>query len=259
MPLETRLRYFAKSGADGCLLLPFTPELAALSPEEFVKRIFSGWFAPGKSIAIAAGANWRFGRGGAGGLDDAVRASGGKIEALPAPAVALDGAAVSSSAIRRLTVAGDMPAVEKMLGRPFEIRGKTAVGRGVGAKLGFATANVSHAVECLPPCGVYAVEAALFSAPATDDGGAKKTAADLWLPAVANLGYRPTFADAAPSAPALEVHILGHEGDLHGVEMAVRFIKRLRGEIRFESPAALASQVRADIAAALAAFAARRG
>ena len=245
MSLETRLRHLAESGADGCLLLPFTKDLAELSAEDFVSQIFGGWFAPDKTIAIAAGANWRFGRGGAGDLAEAVRASSGKIEAVLVPSATSDGAAISSSAIRRLIASGDLVTAAKMLGRPYEICGATTVGRGIGAKLGFATANISHTAEILPPCGVYIAEAATLCAPS---GCAEIK--PIWRPAVANLGFRPTFTDATPSAPALEVHIIGHTGDLHGAEIAVRFISKLRDEMRFDNTDALVAQIRADIAAA---------
>ncbi|MCL1910146.1 MAG: riboflavin biosynthesis protein RibF [Kiritimatiellaeota bacterium] len=239
-PLAERLRLLAESRVEACLLLPFTRELAALTPDDFVAQILSAWLTPNHSITIAAGANWRFGRGGAGDLQSAVAASRGKIKALPVASVALpDGEAVSSSAIRRLIAAGDLERAVAMLGRCHEIRGVAVHGRGVGTQIGFATANLRPAEDViLPPCGVYAVDA-------------KPQGADAYLPAVANLGFRPTFGDARPAAPELEVHILGgFGGDLHGAEIAVRFAAKIRDEKKFTSPHELSEQIKADIIAA---------
>ena len=234
-PLAERLRLIAETGVSSCLLLPFTRELAALTPEEFVSQILGAWLVPDKSIALAAGANWRFGRGGAGDLNTAAVASHGKIKTLCVPSVAIDGEPVSSSAIRRLIIAGDLARASLMLGRHYEIRGVGAHGRGVGAKIGFATANIAHRFEVMPPCGVYAVEARIISASETE-----------WLPAIANLGLRPTFIENE-TKPTLEVHILnGFDDDLHDAEIAVRFISKIRDERKFASPDELVRQIEQD-------------
>ena len=67
--------------------------------------------------------------------------------------------------------------------------------------------------------------------------------------AVANFGFRPTFPDARPDRPLLEIHVLGDvPGDLHGAPLSVFWLRRLRDERTFDTPAALAAQIRADAA-----------
>ncbi|MCL1910400.1 MAG: riboflavin biosynthesis protein RibF [Kiritimatiellaeota bacterium] len=236
-PFAERLRLIAETGVGSCFLLPFTRELKGLTPDIFVSQVLGAWLTPGKSITLVAGENWRFGRGGAGDLDTAVTASGGKIKAVRVPLATLDGETVSSSAIRRLITSGDLARASEMLGRRYEIRGVAVRGRGIGATIGFATANIEHSFEVMPPCGVYAVKAQLPASAA-------------WLPAVANLGRRPTFDNQAlhSNAATLEVHILnGFDQNLHGAEIAVRFIARIRDEQKFNSAGDLAKQIKNDI------------
>ena len=94
----------------------------------------------------------------------------------------------------------------------------------------------------MPPVGVYAADVRVEGEAETDS----------WHRAVANYGYRPTFPDARPDRPVLEVHILGHEGALYGASLEIAFLKRLRGERAFETPSALGAQTRLDIAQAQA-------
>jgi riboflavin kinase/FMN adenylyltransferase len=95
-----------------------------------------------------------------------------------------------------------------------------------------ATANLHPAAEVLPKIGVYAVRTWIGDRPV--DG-------------VAGLGWRPTFADARPDAPVLEIHLLDFEGDLYGATLDVAFLARLRDEIKFPDAQALMVQVQQDI------------
>ncbi len=236
--LELRLERLAESGVDGCLLMPFTPALAARTASEFVADVFGGWMMPGRRCTVVAGENWRFGRARAGDLAALRVIGGGAIGTYEAPTVTLGGERVCSSAIRQAVLNGDLPRATAMLGRPHAIRETTIAGRGVGGGIGFATANMRPSAEVLPPVGVYEVAASRLR---HREAG--------WMKGVANLGFCPTFEDAALVAPMLEVHLLDFAGDLHDETLDVRFIRRLRDEIRFDSTAALVRQIRRDIAA----------
>ncbi len=236
--LELRLELLAESGVDGCLLMPFTPELALLSPEQFISLVFSGWMKPKHQCTVVSGDNWRFGHDRAGSLAAIAKISHGKINVLQAPMVEHEGRRVSSSIIRATINNGDLIEANAMLGRPHQIRERTWYGRGIGMKLGFATANFRPQAEVLPPVGVYEMEACIRS-----------HKSGTWMKSVANLGYRPTFTDSDLSAPELEVHILDFDGDLHGEELDVRFIRRLRDELKFDTIDALVEQVQLDILA----------
>ena len=243
-PGATRFEALAAAGAEGCLALPFTPELAGLEPAAFVRRVLGA--APGP-VAVVAGPDWRFGRARAGRLADMPALSCGAIDVREVPFETVAGAPASSSRVRDAVRAGQLALATALLGRPYAIRERAlgaGQGRGVGTKLGAPTANVLPASPVLPPTGVYAVDVAVRA----EEGGAPGEAPRR---AVANFGFRPTFPDARPDRPLLEIHIPGFEGDLHGRALDVAWLRRLRGERAFATSEALAAQIRADVEEAM--------
>ena len=236
--LDLRLELLAQSGLDGCLLMPFTPELASLSAEAFVTSVFGAWLKTGRTCTVVSGNNWRFGHNRGGSLDSIQTFSQGKVSIIHSPMVMHKGARISSSRVRSAILSGNLLDATAMLGHPHVIRERTVVGRGIGTQMGVATANMPTTAEVLPPVGVYEVAASL-----REDTGNR------WLKGVANLGFRPTFPDARPEKPELEVHLLDYAGDLHGRELDVQFIQRLRDETKFETREALMKQIQQDIAA----------
>jgi riboflavin kinase/FMN adenylyltransferase len=139
---------------------------------------------------------------------------------------------VSSTAIRTALVAGDIDRATALLGRPHEIRGLVSPGDKRGRELGFPTANVAVPGEILMPAdGIYA--------------GWFMRADGTTLPTAINLGRRPTFYEQA-HASLLEAHVLDFDGDLYGERVAVRFVARLHGEVKYESVEALVAGIERD-------------
>jgi riboflavin kinase/FMN adenylyltransferase len=151
------------------------------------------------------------------------------------------GEAVSSTRIRNLLTEGRVSEAAALLGRPHEVRGVVQRGDGRGgAVLGFPTANIAVPREILLPAdGIYAGH---YERP---DGSVHAAAI--------SLGRRPTFYEHADSS-LLEAYLLEFSGDLYGEGAKVRFVTRLRGEERFDSPEALAAQMAKDIEATRAAL-----
>ncbi|MEI8241918.1 MAG: riboflavin biosynthesis protein RibF [bacterium] len=232
-PLEVRLERLAATGIDGCLMLPFTKTLAALSPQAFVSLLCGR----NRHIAtINCGGNWRFGARAAGDIAELKRL--GRMHGFGVTVVRAaqyHHRPVSSTRIREAIQRGRLAEAAAMLGRPYSIREVVVRGRGVGRTLGMATANVHPSAEVLPPTGVYVVRTWIGDRPV--DG-------------VASLGFRPTFPDARPETPILENHFLDFEGDLYGATLDIAFLARLRPERKYRTPAALMAQVQRDIAAA---------
>jgi riboflavin kinase / FMN adenylyltransferase len=160
-------------------------------------------------------------------LEDLAHRLGLEVEVVPS--VLVDGAAVSSAAVRGALLAGDLAHVERSLGREYSIGGRVVHGHHRGKAIGIPTANVMPRGVELPPDGVYAVWASLT--------GRK-------LAGVANIGRKPTFGDLERS---VEVHILDFAEEIYGRRLDVAFARRLRGEVRFPGVAALVAQIRADI------------
>lgn len=233
---EEKLEAIAESGLEYAAVVPFTPALAALDAIEFVERILLDRFCVRELII---GYDHGFGRRRAGDVN-MLRELGKRHDFLVGvvDAVSLNGLPVSSSAIRRAVSYGDLAGAHRMLGRRYAFSGRVGHGDERGRLLGFPTLNVRipSARKLLPPMGVYAV---LVQSEHGSFGG------------MMNLGPRPTFGDLALS---LEVHLFGASGDWYDSCVRVEFVERLRDTMRFESPDALVTQLRADERAARAAL-----
>ena len=215
-------------GAAAVLVLPFNESLAALPPEDFIGQIVRSARPLG---SISAGTDWAFGHARAGNMSSLAamgKAAGFSVHAVPP--VIIDGEPVSSTRVRLAVEAGDFTTAASLLGRSYSILGDVILGRQLGRKLGFPTANLALESEQFPPSGVYAVHVVLDSK---------------ILPGVANLGFRPTV-DLTASTRHFEVHLLDFSGDLYGRTLDVRFITRIRDEVRFDSLDALKSQIHLD-------------
>lgn len=247
-----KLELIESLGFEGCLVLPFTRELASLSPAEFVaslvepRRDGSGSEHSGV-VALHCGGNWTFGAKAAG-TPDVLRRLGHRrgFEVAVARAIRCLGENISSTRIRRAVAGGDLALAERMLGRPHSVDGTIGHGRAVGRTIGRPTANLEAGYNAaIPPDGVYAVRVFLGNGREGGDA-AKKNGAP--FSGVANIGVRPTFADGGDAPErTFEVHLLDFGGDLYGRDMRVEFVRFLRPETAFPSPAALAAQIARDI------------
>lgn len=241
-PLGLRLKLLEECGVNGCLLLPFTKELANTSPEEFCEQFFSYWNDVGMSCTVVSGPNWRFGHKQAASIRDIPELTNNRIGAHIVEGVLYEDELVSSSRIRQALSERALEKANKMLGYNYTICEKSVPERGVGTEIGFPTANIVFSSEVLPANGVYATRVTL------PREAAAELSANVFF-AVANLGFRPTFPDARPDAPVLELHLLDFDlpVSLKGLELKVEFIEFIRNEQRFDSPADLVKQIEQDI------------
>lgn len=139
---------------------------------------------------------------------------------------------VSSSAIRKAVMAGDMEKAREMLGRPFSITAKVVKGNSLGHTIGFPTANIEIPEGItIPKPGAYAAVVKILS-----DSSKHK--------AMVNIGTRPTVMRG--DKPTIEAHLIDWEGDLYGQEITIRFLERLRDEKKFDSIDALRAQLSID-------------
>ena len=166
---------------------------------------------------------------------------------------------VSSSAIRRLLKEGDVSRANLFLDRLHTITGCVTHGFAEGRKMGFPTANLDTTGYPLliPANGVYGVWVKIGCAdavmgkcevpslvgcipglpnPIMDDH-------DGWLPAMLNIGTRPTFDG---STTTIEANIFDFNDDIYGQPMTIAFCFRLRNEQRFDSVEALEEQLHKD-------------
>mgnify|MGYP003587950820 CR=1 FL=1 len=225
-----KIRLLHALGVEGCLVLAFTPELAALEPEPFLARLTGAW--PG-ARHLVVGTNWTFGHRGRGNADllrTWVAAQG--LQATIVDPVQWGGQTISSTRIRRAVQEGRLDDAAVMLGRPYSLLGTVMAGRRVGTRLGFPTANLDPHNEAVPPPGVYSVRADM------KDGS--------WTGA-AFLDSKPH--EGLPAGTSLvEVHLLDFSGgELYGRDMEIRFGRRLREVRRFDSLESLRAQIARDV------------
>ena len=229
--LDQRERLFEAAGADAMLVFRFDAALAARSAEQFVDLLIERFGAAG----VTTGEDFTFGRGRSGDVDVLRRlgaARGLVTQAVP-PVLDEHGEVISSSRIRDALVAGDCTTAERLLTRPFAIRGPVIHGDKRGRTIGFPTANMELDHYLRPAYGIYAVRVRL------PDGRL--------LPGAANLGIRPTFD---PPKELLETFIFDFGESLYGQTVEVELIERLRGEERFDDLDALVAQMDRDVAKA---------
>jgi riboflavin kinase/FMN adenylyltransferase len=231
-----RMDWFGFLGLEAAVVLPFTLDLARLSPEDFVRQIL----VRGLHVrAVLVGENFRFGHQQAGDVS-LLRALGERhgfaVEIIPP--VAYEGEIVSSTVIRREIAAGNLTHAARLLGRPFALTGEIVPGTGTGRRFTFPTLNLKPDQELLPARGVYVTRTLL--------AGETKSRRS-----VTNVGIRPTFNGSALS---IETHLLDFSGEVSAKTMELHFWKRLREEKKFAGPDELRLQIARDIARADAFF-----
>lgn len=213
-------------GVDRVILEDFNQRLARLSPEEFVRDILIGRF---HAQEVVVGYDCAFGKDRAG--DKQLLKEFGKKYGFIADVVEpykLDGDIVSSTRIRAAISRADLDLVRVLLGRLYSMSGVVVPGKGIGHKMGYATANLQLEDQALPPHGVYAVHA---KAAGRQFGG------------ILNMGSQPTFGE---NDFRVEVHLLDFAGDLYGQNIEIFFVKKIREEITFAGLAELSDQIRKD-------------
>jgi riboflavin kinase/FMN adenylyltransferase len=232
-PFRKKMFLIEKTGIATVLCIEFSLAFSEILPSEFIKNILVEKL---KVKKIVIGYNYHFGKGKKGNvqtLKDAGKVFNFDVEVVEPLKVGQT--IVSSSKIRDLIIRGEVEEASKLLGRDYPIIGKVIEGAKRGKTLGFPTANLEISDELYPHNGVYAVDVEwnrqLYSG-------------------VANIGSNPTFFPEQVKWRenlSLEVHLLNFDQEIYGQEIQVNFKRRIRDEIRFDSPSHLVHQIQKDI------------
>ena len=234
--LDQRLELLAALGMDLTYVVTFDESRSKESAEDFIQTVLVDCLA---AKAVVVGADFHFGHERRGNVDllrEMGRTAGFEVDGIELLASKEEGVtAISSTAIRAALAAGDLDSANRMLGRPHEVWGVVTEGDRRGRELGYPTANLAVPADiCLPVDGIYA--------------GWYLRPHAATHPCAMSLGRRPTFyADADADTSMLEAHLLDFEGDLYGEPARVRFVARLRDELRFDSVEALVRQMATDV------------
>jgi riboflavin kinase / FMN adenylyltransferase len=222
MPFDIKRDVISGLGVEELVVIRFDAEFQALSAEQFVEEVLVGRLG---ASHVRVGENFRFGKRAQGDTD--FLKSRPEFETEVVAMVDVDGETVSSTQVRALIAAGDVERAARFLGAPFMLEGEVVRGDGRGRELGMPTANlVPDPRYAVPGHGVYAA----------------------WAhghPAAVNVGVRPTFDSGR--GLLVESYLVDYSDDLYGQTLRVAFVKRLRGERRFDSVDALVAQMHRDV------------
>ncbi len=227
---HARAALMAEEGIENVVILPFTQDVALLTPEEFVRRLLVEAMG---ARAVLVGDNFRFGHKAAGNV--ALLAELGKQMGFTTevvPAISCRGRVVSSSGIRELIRAGNVSLAARFLLHPYGLEGQVVSGRGVGSKQTVPTLNLATTAEVIPAAGVYLTY--------TRDLEARRE----WR-SITNVGYRPTFG--ASDQLTIETFLLDALEGETPARIRVEFLRRVREERKFETPESLRAQILKDV------------
>lgn len=225
-PARAKVEGLRDLGADAVGLLRFDAAMAAMSAEDFVRRMLVGRLS---AREVWIGPEFRFGhrRGGDLALLQAMGAELGFV-ANEIEAVRVQGERVSSTRIREALKQGDFADAARLLGRPYAIGGRVVRGQQLGRTLGFPTANLRFP-KTPALSGIYAT-------------WVHGVTGDPW-PSVSSFGTRPTVDGVEP---LLEAHLFDFAGDLYGRHIEVEFVAKLRDELKFPDLPSLTEQMHRD-------------
>ncbi|MBI2618707.1 MAG: bifunctional riboflavin kinase/FAD synthetase [Ignavibacteriales bacterium] len=227
--LEERQALCEELGVDVFYVVPFTYEFSRQTSKQFYETYVLSKVGVSE---VVEGYDHHFGRDREGSVEELVRLGkefGFTVTAMKPVSVGSE--VVSSTAIRKHLLRGDVERAYALLGRPYAFRGTVQRGDGRGKNLGFPTANLRPSVplKILPGDGIYFVQVNLENDSRYG---------------LASMGVRPTFQSGG--VRTLEVYLFNFDGDLYGKALDLRFLRRLRDEKQFATVEDLVRQMNED-------------
>ncbi len=228
--LTDRIELLKIHNADQVAVMRFTPEFAAMSPEDFVNKILVAQLSAKK---VVVGTNFTYGHKAAGTIETLKAHT--EFETIVLDLAPADGEVVSSTRIRKLIVEGNVEKARELLTRPHRLDGIVVHGEKRGREIGYPTANLGDLEhQTIPADGVYA--------------GWLSVGIDRW-PAAISIGTNPTFAGVR--GRQVEAYALDQVGlELYTKRATIEFGWRLRDTLTFDGLEPLLVQMAKDCAKA---------
>lgn len=227
---EQKRQLIAESDIDLLLVIPFTPDFASVTAEQFVNRVLHVCLGV---AYLVIGHDYTFGKDREGNEQFLIQM--GKnlgFEVTSLDPVSDGNLLFSSSAVRHLVSRGAVFDALQILGRCHRISGQVVHGREIGRLIGFPTANIITDNELIPGDGVYAVWVSVSD--------------ELFMGAC-SVGINPTFGG---DTHTIEVFLFDFKGDLYGKEIVIHFVDKLRDVLCFSDATALMAQISKDVSSA---------
>ncbi|MFH1398155.1 MAG: bifunctional riboflavin kinase/FAD synthetase [Candidatus Omnitrophota bacterium] len=229
--LEHRLNLFQRIGIAACIVLNFDQRFSRISAEDFIKDILVKKINP---RYVYVGRNFTFGQNARGNFKLLKKLSatcGFKFKVFEI--IKINNRPISSTAIRKFILRGDLDQAAKLLSRRVSVLGRVGRGDCLATKLGFPTANIIPQHEILPPDGIYAVKVILKNKS---------------LGGVCYIGSRPTFTKFLNTrSKRVEAHIFKFNANIYGQNLEIQFIRKIRNDKKFSNPLDLIEAIKKDI------------
>ena len=229
---EERRNNMRAMGMDYLVEYPFSREVAAMSPEDFVTEVLVKQM---HAKAVVAGPDCSFGHKGAGNAE-LLRKLGPEygFETIIIEKKQDDHRDISSTYIREALHEGNIPLANELLGYSYYVTGEVLHGRQIGRTLGLPTTNLlPPQVKLLPPNGVYLTRTIPMDGEEWEYYG------------ITNIGYKPTVG--ATEQKGVETYLFDYNGDLYGRKLRVEFLEFERPEQKFESLEVLKRRILSDV------------
>lgn len=228
--LTDRIELLKIHNADQVAVMKFTPEFAAMAPEDFVNKILVQQL---HATTVVVGKNFTYGHRAAGNIETLKAHT--EFETIVLDLAPDDGEVVSSTRIRKLILEGNVEKARELLTRPHRLDGIVVHGEKRGREIGYPTANLGDLEhQTIPADGVYA--------------GWLTVGIDRW-PAAISIGTNPTFAGIR--GRQVEAYALDQVGlDLYTKAATIEFGWRLRDTLTFDGLKPLLVQMAKDCAKA---------
>ncbi len=215
-----------KLGIDVLVEYPFTTEFAEMHHEEFMKMLYQTT----NFKVLVVGENYCFGKNRLG-TYASLKQFGNTIgaEVIKIPNVIDCDLRVSSTRTRQCIEDANFTEANRLLDKPYFIKGMVEHGKKIGRTIGFPTANLKPpARKLIPPDGVYVT---------------RTQVGDKTYGSVTNIGKNPTIEGTKRT---VETCLFDFAGDLYGQEIIVSFYAYIRGDRKFANVEQLKEQINRD-------------
>lgn len=220
-PLERKLEIFKTFDIDTIYVVEFTKEKAIMTPHEFINVYLQNIHT------LICGFDFKFGVRGSGNVRTLQEHP--EFETIVVDEITYDGYKVGSTHIRDLINSGHTDQVVDVLGDYYSLRGEVIHGAKKGRMIGYPTANVNTGEYLVPKNGVYATMTKV---------------GDRWYQSMSSIGHNPTLNCRVDVS--VESNIFDFDADIYGEIIEIKFIKRLREELKFTSVEALIDKIDQD-------------
>lgn len=226
MDNDEKIKVLKEHGIDSVYFQDFNDEFMKITPEEFIKLLIEKFNARG----FIVGFNYKFGYKNCGNIELLKKLQRKyKYDLYVMEPCTYKDEVISSTRIRKAIEDGNVEEAHKMLGRPYALKGKVVHGRELGRTIGFPTANLSYDKKFILPLeGVYYTNVEVNNK---------------LYKGITSVGYNPTVNGKDLT---IETNILNFNKDIYDHNIEVKFIKKIRNNIKFDTIDELKNQLEKD-------------